>query len=153
MAQVAGYADRAVQGDRGRGHDFGQDRPRRRQAVILQSLHRRRKSVTHTLPERSIVRHGRGLCALDSLNQIATALAQGEHLLAQHLEPSVTAQEQIIATVATQRCIKSVRFSAISALLYFIHLQDFVTVVVDDFDGELAGVGLVERAADGRIER
>ena len=35
---------------------------------------------------------------------------------------------------------------------YVPHLQDFVAVVVDDFDGNLAGLGGGEGAADGAVE-
>lgn len=36
--------------------------------------------------------------------------------------------------------------------LRFVHFQDFVAVVVYDFDGDFAGLGLVEGAADGGIQ-
>src|ERR1017187_5999175 len=38
------------------------------------------------------------------------------------------------------------------AWLYFVNLHYFVAVVVDDFDGNLAGLGLVKGAADGGIQ-
>ena len=38
------------------------------------------------------------------------------------------------------------------ATLNVIHFEDFVAVVVDYFDGDLAGVGAVEGAAGGAVE-
>ena len=38
------------------------------------------------------------------------------------------------------------------AWLCFVNLHYFIAVVVDDFDGNLAGLGLVEGAADGGIK-
>lgn len=38
-------------------------------------------------------------------------------------------------------------------LVHLVDLEDFVAVVVDDLDGNFAGPGPVEGAADCRIER